>query len=1072
MRASIALVLLLVACVLEGILARSCQDVPLPGLACAPAGHEYVVGTGDQSVRAFSSTAGDGAAEPMNRWSVLLDMQTATTEAQRFCAEVGEKGLVEACEYVGLTFMTMQATASQLYAVWEEYPGVMEAALVEQAHTAMHSRVWRLFGEEDVRAEAGEGGGGGTDARRGLSLSGQSCQGTSNAAGQVLAWNKDSVDNPTGARDRCYTTKFDGTAVAGFVVDEQVRIGHVEFQGRATEFTTSPSVTERNGQNGQTHGTHVAGIMGGRDFGFATKLDVFGCTVSQQFTQNGQTVVVLDSSLINAALIKIAAEGRRPAVVNLSIGDIFYSYSVFSTTIDHILHDLGVLVVRASGNERSLAHLIQPGHSQRALQVAAATESSSTVDGAYEYTNFGHTVDIFAPGGGSGKAVLAAGASSDTAVAQLAGTSMAAPAVAAVAALYLQHSPNTNVDALHRIVELAASSVITSHRTLGENSYSYKTWTNKYLQTSGIEKASLLYTNVTGVNVTADNSTHAFELYLRQQPNATVTVTLSSSHPEHLTVSPSTLTFAAGSTASPSNSQTVTVRTSPFGAILPVTWVDVTVSSSDTDFDGAVHAVAFMYRNGTIRGTTASNPMTITDMGSPNKPSEIWYDLNEINAIRTMDHTGQLALTRWGQSAVRIDGIPPFAWAPFTCEGAGGSTNSNANVQEDFWFNFQIRSGCASGCKMTVDTCGSHFDAALRVWDFSNLTSPALVKTCTIFGDGDDMGTQRLAWWPGLDHVVTSPDGSRQQSWADVTCARQDAFTEVTVVDGKRYSIQVGKFWHGSGSLSSSSYQATRLLALHTQLDRTGVVFETDEQVLVGHDGSFNVSVPFVAASATPPPTSGPATTAPPSGGAAATTPAPAQGGATTAAPAQTQAPAATQAPGSGGNPSPTNPPATTPRPTPAPQPAQVAVSFRSTFTTASADGSLTAGERELIVQGLMQAMGLPLTTQHSTTFINVGGRRRMLQGTGTYSVSSTMTVSSATTANSAAASFNAAASGGGLALAISNAGVTATSISGASSSVTLVSQNSATPSSAFAALLNSWFVLVAGLAASLIATM
>ena len=68
---------------------------------------------------------------------------------------------------------------------------------------------------------------------------------------------------------------------------------------------------------------------------------------------------------------------------------------------------------------------------------AITVGSSTRTDFRSSFSNFGSVVDIFAPG----SAIVSAFNTSDTALATLSGTSMAAPHVAGVAARYLQSAP-------------------------------------------------------------------------------------------------------------------------------------------------------------------------------------------------------------------------------------------------------------------------------------------------------------------------------------------------------------------------------------------------------------------------------------------------------------------------------------------------------------------------------------------------------------------------------------------------------------------------------------------------------
>jgi len=122
-----------------------------------------------------------------------------------------------------------------------------------------------------------------------------------------------------------------------------------------------------------------------------------------------------------------------PAVVNMSIGG--PSSFELDQVVDEVV-DAGIPVVAAAGNENDDACFSSPGEAHAALTVAASTKSGNRA----EFSNFGHCVDIFAPG----KSVLSASNGSVSATAVMSGTSMAAPHVTGAVARYLQGHPSAS----------------------------------------------------------------------------------------------------------------------------------------------------------------------------------------------------------------------------------------------------------------------------------------------------------------------------------------------------------------------------------------------------------------------------------------------------------------------------------------------------------------------------------------------------------------------------------------------------------------------------------------------------
>lgn len=122
-----------------------------------------------------------------------------------------------------------------------------------------------------------------------------------------------------------------------------------------------------------------------------------------------------------------------PAVANMSLGGA--AYAPLDTAVISSINS-GVVFSIAAGNSNVDASTQSPARVVEALTVGA-TDSS---DIRASFSNYGGVVDLFAPG----VDVLSAWIGSDTATNVISGTSMAAPHIAGVAALYLQSHPGDN----------------------------------------------------------------------------------------------------------------------------------------------------------------------------------------------------------------------------------------------------------------------------------------------------------------------------------------------------------------------------------------------------------------------------------------------------------------------------------------------------------------------------------------------------------------------------------------------------------------------------------------------------
>jgi len=237
-------------------------------------------------------------------------------------------------------------------------------------------------------------------------------------------WALDRIDQRALPLNALYSYPGTGAGVRIYIVDSGVRSTHAEFSGRILSGYTSVS-DGRGTEDCHGHGTHVAGIAAGSTYGVAKGASIVPVRV---LNCNGSG----SNSSVIAGLDWIAANGVKPAVVNMSLG------GSTSTAVDNAVANVvskGIVVAVAAGNSNADACRSSPARAASALTVAASTSGDSRAS----YSNWGKCVDLFAPG----DSVLSAGISSDVATATLSGTSMASPHVAGASALLLAGTTNS-----------------------------------------------------------------------------------------------------------------------------------------------------------------------------------------------------------------------------------------------------------------------------------------------------------------------------------------------------------------------------------------------------------------------------------------------------------------------------------------------------------------------------------------------------------------------------------------------------------------------------------------------------
>jgi subtilisin family serine protease len=234
------------------------------------------------------------------------------------------------------------------------------------------------------------------------------------------SWGLDRIDQRNLPLDNSYTFNTTASNVHAYIIDTGIRITHTTFGGRATWGHNS---VDTNNTDCHGHGTHVAGTVGGSQYGVAKGVSLVAVKVLN-CAGSGTTAQVADG--INW----VAGNAIHPAVANMSLG------GGADPTLDSAVTNAvntGVTFAIASGNSNADACNFSPARVPSAITVNATDIN----DARASFSNFGTCTDIFAPGVN----ITSAWMTSDTATNTISGTSMATPHVTGAAALWLAAHP-------------------------------------------------------------------------------------------------------------------------------------------------------------------------------------------------------------------------------------------------------------------------------------------------------------------------------------------------------------------------------------------------------------------------------------------------------------------------------------------------------------------------------------------------------------------------------------------------------------------------------------------------------
>lgn len=353
------------------------------------------------------------------------------TLAADFCKELpGAAGCVfkGGPRWGGIPFVMLTASEAELEAILDRYNDTIANTFPEVEFVEADTKVLAMP-EMEVSAEP--------DTMGPLPVAGR--------RRRSLSWGLDRIDSlytldgaymvPKTGGSRSFGADFNMTTEI-YVLDTGVRTTHRDFQGRATPALdlTSGCLRECKGDpscasdmNG--HGTHVAAVAAGGDYGVAKSANLHAVKVLDDSGEGWLSWTI-------AALDYIGRKGRDPAIAVLNAEGAGMSRSM-QRAVDMANLLARITMVVGAGNSggdacaKHPANMITTGSDVGAGTIVFAATTQD--DRLAEYSNHGTCIDYLAPG----SAILTASHVDDESSVLASGTSLASAHGAGAVALLL-----------------------------------------------------------------------------------------------------------------------------------------------------------------------------------------------------------------------------------------------------------------------------------------------------------------------------------------------------------------------------------------------------------------------------------------------------------------------------------------------------------------------------------------------------------------------------------------------------------------------------------------------------------
>lgn len=287
-----------------------------------------------------------------------------------------------------------------------------------------------------------------------------------------------------------YVADNQGDGVNVYVIDSGLNDAHPELL-RTTKVPTVGNVYDGCGTgcsssplpdcSFNSHGTHVAALIGGNNVGVAPRAHVWGLRIT---TNCGGDTSTLASRI--GAFNWLLGQDVEPGIVNMSLGMGGWD----ATTYDPYFNALatkGMLIIGAAGNTTNYSCNTYAGNNVNIKTIAATTISPATQnDPIWALSTAGPCVEMAAPGA----SILSANNNVAQPYQELSGTSQAAAIVSGVAALVWRRSPWLSATGVWSEIDTKATKCTLALTNSAPNSNQLGT-PNKFIFTGSVNQSPL-----------------------------------------------------------------------------------------------------------------------------------------------------------------------------------------------------------------------------------------------------------------------------------------------------------------------------------------------------------------------------------------------------------------------------------------------------------------------------------------------------------------------------------------------------------------------------------------------------